>query len=217
MNWDVYPHEDMVNVLSTVNAEAELEVDYTDYESMIVGSANGGMSDDPDSQRFTSDPTASPDKAQRKRPPRPCNAWILYRSDKLNWIKRGDPIPNIDEILEIIKADEKIKTFKASSGQSESAEGDSAFDAGHGTPKSKPKKKGKKNAESSETIPSHGPTKSVKDFPQATISKIISALWKRESSAVKDAWQKRSEQRKTEVSGKLINHVSHLPRLLQDA
>ena len=129
--------------------------------------------------------------------PRPANAWILYRSDKLKAIAAGDEIPGLDGVMAELgvsgtsSSDEADKVDRDKEGEGDLPE----------KTKTKLKKKGKKGAkEPTEGLLSLGRGKTGRGLPQADISKMISMLWKRESAAVRGEYERRSETKKAEVS-----------------
>jgi hypothetical protein len=150
-------------------------------------------------------PSKSPLKAQ---PPRPPNAWILYRSDRLKDISAGRVVKGLDAVMR----DSGFSGSSASSGE-ESASG-MALDGTKGTPatsvsggtdddKPKPvvRRKGKKGAkEPTEGLLRMGTGKTGRGLPQAHISKMISELWKREEPEIRREYEMRSEKKKNEAS-----------------
>lgn len=145
-------------------------------------------------------PSKSPAKAQ---PPRPPNAWILYRSDRLKDISAGREVKGLDAVMR----DSGISGSSASSGE-ESGPGRAtkgttpATSVSAGTDEEKPvvKRKGKKGAkEPTEGLLRMGTGKTGRGLPQAHISKMISELWRRESTDVRREYEQRSEARKNEV------------------
>ena len=151
--------------------------------------------------------SASPSKkaARPAHTPRPPNAWILYRSDKLRAIGAGEQLPG----LEAIMAETGV-----SASSTEASEESSLEDKGKGkekevisesgsmlpppVPKKKKAKKGAK--EPTEGLLSLGRGKTGRGLPQADISKMISMLWKRESPEVRGEYERLSEMKKLEVS-----------------
>lgn len=144
---------------------------------------------------------ASPSKtsALENRPPRPPNAWILYRSDKLNEISAGKKVKNLDGVM-------RDSGVSSSSGEESSAEaGLTSTTSVTDDEKEKPtiRRKGKKGAkEPTEGLLALGKGKTGRGLPQAHISKMISELWKRESATVRGEYERRSEVQKLEVSSK---------------
>ena len=144
--------------------------------------------------------------------PRPANAWILYRSDRLKDISAGRKIKGLDEVM-------RESGYSASSASASSGN-ESGMDLGRGASRDTPAtsasateeeksdvkpipkmKKGKKGAkEPTEGLLSLGRGKTGRGLPQAHISKMISILWKRESADVRGKYEQLSEQRKQEVS-----------------
>lgn len=147
--------------------------------------------------------------------PRPANAWILYRSDRLKDISAGRKIKGLDEVM-------KESGYSASSASASSGD-ESGMDLARSTSRDTPAtstsateeeqvtkpaaaplpkmKKGKKGAkEPTEGLLSLGRGKTGRGLPQAHISKMISILWKRESADVRGKYEQLSEQRKQEVS-----------------
>jgi hypothetical protein len=152
---------------------------------------------------------ASPSKtALKAQPPRPPNAWILYRSDRLKDISAGRVVKGLDAVMR----DSGFSGSSASSGE-ESASGmgmttkgtTPATSVSGGTDDEKPKlvvkRKGKKGAkEPTEGLLRMGTGKTGRGLPQAHISKMISELWKRESPDIRKEYELRSEKKKNEAS-----------------
>jgi len=182
---------------SGVNADTEddsfasmLNVDIEDEEYR-----NRQSSAEPTSLLASSKPL--PSKAQ---PPRPPNAWILYRSDQLKAISAGRKVKGLDDVM-------RESGLSSSSGEESSAEtgltsATSVSATGTGTDEEKPtvKRKGKKGAkEPTEGLLKLGKGKTGRGLPQAHISKMISELWKRETPTVRGEYERRSELKKLEV------------------
>jgi len=128
--------------------------------------------------------------------PRPPNAWILYRSDKLKAIAAGDEIPGLDSVMAELGV-----SGSSSFDEREKKGSDKDEDDGSAKTQAKTKKKGKKGCkEPTEALLSLGSGKTGRGLPQADISKMISILWKRESEAVRAEYERRSEMKKAEVS-----------------
>lgn len=124
------------------------------------------------------------------QPPRPPNAWIMYRSDKLKEIRDGKQIDGFDKIM-------------TESGLSSSASASSGEESlMNGVVGEKPKRrKGKKGVkEPTEGLLRMGKGKTGRGLPQAHISKMISELWKAETPAIRGEYERRSEVKKLEVS-----------------
>lgn len=146
----------------------------------------------------------SPSKI-KAQPPRPPNAWILYRSDRLKDISAGREVKGLDAVMR----DSGFSGSSASSGE-ESGPGlgtnwttpatSVSADADDEQPKAIVRRKGKKGAkEPTEGLLRMGSGKTGRGLPQAHISKMISELWKRESAEVRKEYESRSEKRKNEV------------------
>jgi hypothetical protein len=175
-----------------------------------------------DHERAQSEAPSPVKKATKtSQPPRPPNAWILYRSEKLRAIGAGETIPGLDAI----KAEIAIGS---SSGSASSGEDNSNLDKGKGKstdetpassdqqtfdagsmpppppPPSKAKKPKKGSKEPTEGYLSLGRGKTGRGLPQADISKMISMLWKRETEAVRTKYEDMAEQKKQEVSTLLV-------------
>lgn len=150
-------------------------------------------------------------KSLKSNPPRPPNAWILYRSEKLKAIAAGEKLANLDAIL----AEQQAEVQRAQEGSSRAPRGGGKQRAGSqassktskGTAKGK-KKAGDQDTESEPTdgrsppqdqANSDGNTGS-KAVPQAEISKVISLMWKREKKEEKARFEKMAQARKAEVS-----------------
>ncbi|KAL7419249.1 hypothetical protein Q5752_006086 [Cryptotrichosporon argae] len=159
--------------------------------------------------------TASPSSKRPVQPPRPPNAWILYRSDKLKAIAAGEQLPNLDSLL----AESGVSggSVSASSGEESGTDArpltDGAGNVSSTAPSSqvpspdapgagatpKKKKKAKKGAkEPTEGMLALGKGKSGRGLPQTDISKMISMLWKREAPEVRAKYDRLSELRKLE-------------------
>ena len=123
--------------------------------------------------------------------PRPPNAWILYRSDKLKAIAAGSEVPGLDDVM---------AELGVSSSDSCDEQGQQADDGLPSKPKAKKKKVKKGAKEPTEGMLSLGKGKTGRGLPQADISKMISMLWKRESVAVRGEYERQSEMKKAEVS-----------------
>lgn len=147
--------------------------------------------------------------------PRPANAWILYRSDRLKDISAGRKIKGLDEVMR--ESGYSASSASASSGDESgmdliraisrdtpatSVSATEEEQVPKPAPATVPKmKKGKKGAkEPTEGLLSLGRGKTGRGLPQAHISKMISILWKRESADVRGKYEQLSEQRKQEVS-----------------
>lgn len=141
-------------------------------------------------------------KGYKLGPPRPPNAWILYRSEKLKAIAAGERFDNLEEILAEQRdgGEERTEGTRAPSGKAKQ-KGKMAI---------KVTGKGKKKKEASETasdhereddgkVQGHRPSTS-KTVPQAEISKVISLMWKREKKEEKARFEKMAQAKKIEVS-----------------
>lgn len=193
---------------SDTEAEAEGE---TDFESL-------SFAVDLDLDLESGKPTTSKAAPASKSPksvvsiPRPANAWILYRSDRLKDISAGRKIKGLDEVMR--ESGYSASSASASSGdesgldrmaQTTPATSASVTDDDQSKPKVKKVRKAKKGAkEPTEGLLSLGRGKTGRGLPQAHISKMISILWKRESAEVRSKYEQLSEQRKQEVSSSHI-------------
>ena len=156
---------------------------YVDYSSQVPLQAS-------------SDVENTPKAEPPVHTPRPPNAWILYRSDKLKAIAAGDEIPGLDGVMAELGV-----SGSSSSDEIEKDSGDKEADDTAEKAKPKPKKKGKKGVqEPTEGLLSLGRGKTGRGLPQADISKMISMLWKRESAVIRGEYERRSEVKKAEVS-----------------
>ncbi|ORY29345.1 hypothetical protein BCR39DRAFT_174618 [Naematelia encephala] len=139
--------------------------------------------------KFTDMATSSPVKGSPLKPthtPRPPNAWILYRSDKLRAIAAGETLPGMHAVL-------------AEMGLSSSSAGSDDSNGEETINKRSKKAKGKKGAkEPTEGMLALGKGKAGRGLPQADISKMISLLWKRESAEVRGTYERLSETEKAE-------------------
>ncbi|KAJ9107554.1 hypothetical protein QFC21_001013 [Naganishia friedmannii] len=133
----------------------------------------------------------------RNQPPRPQNAWILYRSDRLRAIAAGETIPGLLAVLEehsLVRAPD-VSEHKVQKGKDfPSSPESNRFQVF-------------KDAEPSTSVPnSENPEGNVEDTStkyrrallQADISKVISMMWKRESRAVKSKYESMAEAKKLE-------------------
>lgn len=144
---------------------------------------------------YNSTATSSPSKAESRspQPPRPPNAWILYRSDMLKAIAAGKPPAGLGELMHESGA-------SSSSPAADEASVTETTSSVKGKKKkiSKPKKGSKEPSEA--FVSTLGKGKTGRGIPQADISKMISQLWKRETPAIKGKYEAMSKQRKEEVS-----------------
>lgn len=187
---------------SESEAEAEGE---TDYETISFAV---DLDLDHESSKSPTKAKASSSKSPKDVAiPRPANAWILYRSDRLKDISAGRKIKGLDAVMR--EAGYSASSASASSGDESGldqtqrttpATSVSATDEDQVKPKAKKIRKAKKGAkEPTEGLLSLGKGKSGRGLPQAHISKMISILWKRESADVRSKYEQLSEQRKQEV------------------
>ena len=171
--------------------ETELGVDTDMFFDPDASGASTGT------EAFTKAALTSP-SGKVPRPvhtPRPPNAWILYRSDKLKAIANGERPPGLDEIL----AESGLSTSGTDLSEDSSAE-DKKMGSISMPPPPSPQKKLKKGAkEPTEGLLSLGRGKTGRGLPQADISKMISMLWKRETPEVRAEYEKLSETRKLQV------------------
>jgi hypothetical protein len=170
----------------------------TDAEEGFASMLNVDVEDEDHRQSSAEPNPTSPSKPLvLERPPRPPNAWILYRSDQLKAISAGRKIKGLDDVM-------RESGVSSSSGEESSAEaGLTSATSVTDDDKEKPiiKRKGKKGAkEPTEGLLALGKGKTGRGLPQAHISKMISELWKRESPTVKAEYEKRSEVKKLQVS-----------------
>jgi hypothetical protein len=142
-----------------------------------------------------------PPPPRADQPPRPPNAWILYRSERLRAIAAGEPIPGLLAVLEaqsLVRAldvsEQRNPGFKDSSSSPEPNRFQLFKDAEPLTPPT----------EKDDTVNDtalEGGSKYRRALLQADISKVISMLWKREGREVKAKYEAMAEARKQEVSG----------------
>lgn len=160
-------------------------------------------------------------KSLKSNPPRPPNAWILYRSEKLKAIAAGEKLANLDTIL----AEQAAESRRAQEGTSR-APGNSGKQRGISQTSSKSSKssKGKKKAGESEaeseltdgrSTPQDSAAISdgnagTKAVPQAEISKVISLMWKREKKEEKAKFEKMAQAKKIEVSRCMMRDHQYL-------
>ena len=139
--------------------------------------------------------------------PRPPNAWILYRSDKLKAIAAGDTIKGLEAVMtELYPSGSSAGTSNESGDAEES-------NTGSEIKRKKPRKpKAKKGAkEPTEGLLSLGRGKTGRGLPQADISKMISMLWKQESPEVRTQYERMSEMKKQEVSDRDRDRLDRFP------
>jgi hypothetical protein len=170
----------------------------TDAEDGFASMLNVDVEDEDHRQSSAEPNLTSPSKPLvLERPPRPPNAWILYRSDQLKAISAGRKIKGLDDVM-------RESGVSSSSGEESSAEaGLTSNTSVTDVDKEKPiiKRKGKKGAkEPTEGLLALGKGKTGRGLPQAHISKMISELWKRESATVRAEYERRSEVKKLQVS-----------------
>ena len=136
--------------------------------------------------------------------PRPPNAWILYRSDRLKAIAAGERLPGLDAVI----AEAGLSHSGTEASEDSSAE-DKIMTAGSDNvqmappppPMSKKKKTKKGAKEPTQGLLSLGRGKTGRGLPQADISKMISMLWKRETPEIRAKYEHMSEMRKLQVRG----------------
>lgn len=184
----------------------------TEDEATSTFAMDSDMFFDPDTLVTDTEPDAmtaatSPLKksARPAHTPRPPNAWIIYRSEKLKAIASGEQLPGLDTVM----AEAGISTSGTEASEESSAEdklkGDQPGPSEMPPPSSMKKKKAKKGAkEPSRGLLSLGRGKTGRGLPQADISKMISLLWKRESPEVRAEYERLSETRKLQVSEYLL-------------
>lgn len=150
-------------------------------------------------------------KGYKLGPPRPPNAWILYRSEKLKAIAAGERFENLEAIL----AEQRTGSDEASTeGSRAPRRGSKQKTQSKATAKGKKKKQTMDpdteqeeeddiDADSKADAPTASSSKTV---PQAEISKVISLMWKREKKEEKARFEKMAHAKKLEVS-----RLSHIP------
>lgn len=134
-----------------------------------------------------------------EQPPRPPNAWILYRSERLRAIAAGEPIPGLLAVLEaqsLVRAldvsEQRPSGFKDASSSPEP----NRFQLfREDEPSNPPNQKDVKDDPKTETS-----SKYRRALLQADISKVISMMWKREGKEVKSKYEAMAEAKKLEVS-----------------
>lgn len=141
-------------------------------------------------------------KGYKLGPPRPPNAWILYRSEKLKAIAAGERFENLEAIL----AEQRGEGREGGREGAKAPRGDSKQ---KGKLSVKAVGKGKKKKEALETESDQeeedgakieaASSLSSKTVPQAEISKVISLLWKREKKEEKARFEKMAQAKKIEV------------------
>lgn len=134
----------------------------------------------------------------RNQPPRPQNAWILYRSDRLRAIAAGEPIPGLLAVLEehsLVRApdvsDLKVQNDKVAPNSPEGNRFQLFKDAELSTSLA--------TSENQDDNTDDTRTKYRRALLQAHISKVISMMWKRESPEVKSKYETMAEAKKLEV------------------
>lgn len=158
--------------------------------------------------------TSSAAAAAFNKTPRPANAWILYRSDKLKAIASGERMPPLDDFLaRSRRSDAEVQAEEEASmedGESSAltGAGRASNDATRVATKRKKKKKSKPNMnevpaqelERIRQIMNHEATDDEPRSmpPQAEISKLISFMWKNESRATKQKYERLSDIRRME-------------------
>ncbi|KAJ9094466.1 hypothetical protein QFC21_006005 [Naganishia friedmannii] len=178
-------------------------------------SPNSPTGDQDDSQSFTSAKRGRKGAILKTGPPRPPNAWILYRSEKLKAIAAGERMRSLDEILE----EQASTKAEEASGSSRAPKSATKTGAQKITPpgKGKAKQKGKKAEQADEVEEELSPLPDTttqedaasKAIPQAEISKVISLMWKREKKEEKAKYEKMAEMRKAEHSLKYPDYKFH--------
>lgn len=138
------------------------------------------------------DPVASPARAERT--PRPPNAWILYRSDKLRAIASGETVPGLEDASTSTSASSGDETKK-----SESQTPDTSSRAPSPQKGKKPSRARKALKPPTEGLLALGRGKFGRGLPQADISKLISSLWRSETPEVRAKYERLSDQKKMEV------------------
>jgi hypothetical protein len=143
-------------------------------------------------------PVISP-PIRMEQPPRPPNAWILYRSERLRAIAAGEPIPGLLAVLEaqsLVRAldvsEQRVSGTKESSSSPEPNRFQLFKDAEPPSPGSQKSVK--------EDLKAENGSKYRRALLQADISKVISMMWKREDKEVKSKYEAMAEAKKLEVS-----------------
>jgi hypothetical protein len=141
------------------------------------GSPDPDLDDDEEGKP---DRDMDPPLGRAGKTPRPPNAWILYRSDKIKAFSAGEEIPGIDEFL----ASRNLKLGENKETEAEEADGEPINTCLKKTPKK----------------PIESTVRGAKGLPQAEISRLIAFMWKKENKAVKSKYDRLAEVRKMEVS-----------------
>ncbi|KAI5454472.1 hypothetical protein NCC49_003372 [Naganishia albida] len=140
------------------------------------------------------------------QPPRPPNAWILYRSERLRAIAAGEPIPGILAVLEaqsLVRALDVSEQRNYGSKESSSSPDPNRFQLfKDAEPTTLPTEKN----EIAEDAVLDGGSKYRRALLQADISKVISMLWKREGKEVKAKYEAMAEAKKQEHQRKYPNY-----------
>lgn len=149
-----------------------------------------------------SDNETAPAPKSSKPPPRPPNAWIIYRSDMLKAIAEGRHIPGLDAVMAEsgVSSGESPADEATDGGASRSegeGEGSGALPVAKKKPKQKKPKKGSK--EPTAGMLTLGKGKTGRGIPQADVSKLISMMWARETPENKKKYERQSELQKIEV------------------
>ena len=165
-------------------------------------------SPDPEEQTETSNIALEEDRkpvvpllSKPGQPPRPPNAWILYRSERLRAIAAGEPIPGLLAVLKeqsLVRAlddsQSRIADFKESSDSPEPNRFQLFKDGEPSSSSQMDVKEQSKNEAGS---------KYRRALLQADISKVISMMWKREGKEIKSKYEAMAEAKKLEVSSRL--------------
>lgn len=186
--------------------------------ALATPSSNEGLSEDAPMTPPVLDVRVLPSNGTKGRtfkqlksgPPRPPNAWILYRSEKLKAIAAGEKLENLEVILAEQQAELEEQNIGTSGGPAgkERARPQTSSKTTKKVTKGR-KKAGERGTESDQTDDRSPPQESTansnghitsKAVPQAEISKVISLMWKRETQQERGRFEKMAQLKKVEVS-----------------
>lgn len=150
-------------------------------------------------------PSLSQDGAAgvRTKPPRPPNAWIIYRSDKLKAFETINTREELKDLLQQADMLDQLPKYLTSIASVEKAHQLEAESNGA-------RRKGKKPAKPA--VEGRGIFrlgKGGKGLPQAEISQLISRLWKAEPVSTRSVYERKAEVAKQEVSATLLFPSCH--------
>lgn len=154
-------------------------------------------------------------KGYKLGPPRPPNAWILYRSEKLKAIAAGERFENLEAILLETRGEGEEggrKGGKARRGDSKQKGKLPVKAVAKGKKEEEAMETGSDQEEEDEAKIETATSSSSKTVPQAEISKVISLMWKREKKEEKARFEKMAQAKKIEVNN--LCSISAHPMIL---